>query len=109
MNLKDKKIILEFKKKLPQKLQKHLKRMIVFGSRVGGNAQAHSDLDVAVLVDKKNINLEKEFDDFAYEVMWKYDFKPIISLKVFTESHFKAALNSGFSFYRHIQDEGISL
>jgi len=109
MNLKDKKVIMEFKKKLPKELQKHLKRMIVFGSRVKGNAEAHSDLDVAVLVDRKNINLEKKFDDLAYEVMWEHDFKPIISLKVFTESHFKAALNSGFSFYRHIQDEGISL
>lgn len=46
-------------------------------------------------------------EDIAYAVMWDYDFKPIISLKVFTESQFNKARAKGFSFYKHIEKEGI--
>ena len=45
----------------------------------------------------------------AYQIMWEHDFKPIISLKVFSEASFNRALEEGFSFYRNIEREGIVL
>lgn len=39
--------------------------------------------------------------------MWDYDFKPIISLKVFAEAQFNKTSAKGFSFYKHIEKEGI--
>ena len=53
--------------------------------------------------------MEKKLDDIAYAVMWDYDFKPIISIKVTSESRFNEALAKGFSFYRHIEKEGVSV
>jgi len=109
MDDKDKLLILEFKKRLPPDAERHLRRIIVFGSRARGGAREDSDLDVAVLVDGKTPELEKTLDDVAYGIMWDNDFKPIISLKVFSETEFHDAAKRGFSFYRHVEKEGISL
>jgi len=42
-------------------------------------------------------------------VMWEYDFKPLISLKIFSKSDFNKSLRNGFSFYRNVEKEGIIL
>jgi len=41
--------------------------------------------------------------------MWDYDFKPVISLKVFSETRFRSSTEKGLSFYRHIEKEGIPI
>jgi len=40
--------------------------------------------------------------------MWEHDFKPVISLKVFTETHYREALERGYSFYKNVEREGIA-
>lgn len=109
MDERDKALILELKKRLSSDLKRHVKRLIVFGSRVRGEATEGSDLDVIALVDEKTPAIEKALEDATYRVMWDYDFKPIISLKVFAESQFYNAVNRGFSFYRHVEKEGIAI
>lgn len=109
MNEQDKALILEFKRKLPSDLAGHLKRIIVFGSRVRGEATEDSDLDVIALVDEKTPEIEKRLEDIIYQVMWDHDFKPIISLKIFSEAKFYDAFNRGFSFYRHVESQGVSV
>lgn len=109
MTDKDKALVLEFKQRLSPDVKGHLKRLIVFGSRVTGEATDDSDLDVVALVDDKSPEIERKLDDTAYKVMWDHDFRPIISLKVFSEAQFDLALNQGFSFYKHVAREGISL
>lgn len=105
----DKALILEFKTKLPQGILSHLKKLIIYGSRVRGDASLDSDLDIVALVDKKNSDIEKKIDDIAYQVMWDHDFRPIISLKVFAEKQFYDAVKKGFSFYQHVAKEGIAV
>ncbi len=95
MNDRDRELLLEFKKRLPSDLSNQIKRLIVFGSRVKGEAQEESDLDVIALVNEKTPEIENLLSDIVYQVMWDYDFKPIISLKVFSESQFYNALNRG--------------
>ncbi len=109
MDKRDKELILEFKKRLPSELERHLKRLIIFGSRVRGEAVEESDIDVIALVDEKIPEIEKQLEDIAYQIMWDHDFKPIISLKVLSEAQFYNALNRGFSFYRHVEKEGVSV
>lgn len=109
MNAKDKELILDFKKRLSAETMTHLKRLIFFGSRVRGHASEDSDIDLLALVDEKTPEIEKELEDTAYAVMWDNDFKPIISLKVFSEIRFNNAVTKGFSFYRNIEREGITL
>ena len=80
MNEKDRALVMEFKKGLPADLKTHLKQLIVFGSRTTGKALSDSDLDMVALVDEKTVEMEKRFEDIAYQVMWDHDFNPIISL-----------------------------
>lgn len=109
MDKRDRALILELKRRIPLDIKKRLKRVIVFGSRVTGKATEDSDLDVIALVDEKTPEIEEKLEDIVYQVMWDHDFKPIISLKVFVESQFYSALNKGFSFYRHVEKEGVSV
>jgi predicted nucleotidyltransferase len=102
-------LILEFKRRLPIELERRLRKLIVFGSRVKGEATEDSDLDIIALVDEKTTEIEKKLEDIAYQVMWDHDFKPMISLKVVEESQYYNALNKGFSFYRHVEKEGVSV
>lgn len=109
MNEKDRALMVEFKQSLSPDITRHVKRLVVFGSRVRGAAAEDSDLDLIILVDDKTPALERELDDAVYQVMWDHDFKPIISLKVFAESQFNDALNRGFSFYKHVDKEGVAV
>ena len=60
-------------------------------------------------LDEKNPDIEHKLSDAAYSVMWDNDFRPIISLKVFAESRFRNAAERGYSFYRNVEREGVSL
>ena len=108
MTEKDKQIISAFKSRIPSDVRACVKKIIVFGSRVRGDASEDSDLDLMVLVDEIRPGLEEELEEAAYAVMWEHDFKPIISLKVFTEARFNKALESGYSFYKNVAREGIA-
>lgn len=107
MNEKDRELIVELKKRISLDVKGHLRQIIVFGSRARGEAIDGSDIDVIALVDEKTSEIEKKLEDVAYQVMWDHDFKPIISLKVFAESQFNNYIKKGFSFYKHVQDEGV--
>jgi len=109
MNEKDKEIISELKHRLTDDILTHLKKLIIFGSRARGEAAEDSDIDILAVVTEKSPDMEKKLEDIAYAVMWDYDFKPIISIKVTSESRFNEALAKGFSFYRHIEKEGVSV
>ncbi len=109
MEERDRILILEFKKQLPADVMAHIRKVIAFGSRVRGQGEEDSDLDLLILVDRKTPELESKIEDIAYQVMWDHDFKPIISIKVFTEAGYLNSLKEGFSFYKTIEREGITL
>ena len=109
MDERDRNLVLEFKKRLPADVIAHIRKMIAFGSRVRGQGEEDSDLDLLILVDRKTPELERKIEDIAYQVMWDHDFKPIISIKVFTEAGYINSLKEGFSFYKTIEREGITL
>jgi hypothetical protein len=106
---RDRNLILELKKKLPAEVAASIKKVIAFGSRARGEGEEDSDLDLLILVNQKPSDVESKIEDVAYEVMWDHDFKPIMSIKVFTEAHYQNFLREGFSFYKNIDREGVSL
>ncbi|SNB47991.1 nucleotidyltransferase domain-containing protein [Geobacter sp. DSM 9736] len=103
----DKKIIEDLKRRLPPEVLGHIRQMIMFGSRARGDAAEDSDLDLLAVVDEKTPELEQALDDAAYSVMWDFDFRPTISLKVIPERRFQRGIAAGFSFYRNVVREGI--
>ena len=109
MGEQDRFLIEEFKRRLPADIVSHIKQMIMYGSRARGDAELDSDLDLVALVDENTPALEQRLDEIAYNLMWDHDFKPIISLKVFSEARFRGAAAKGYSYYRAIEREGITI
>jgi len=105
----DKALIEERKQRFPADVQRHIRQMIMYGSRARGDATEDSDLDLVALVDEKTPELEQALDEVAYNLMWDHDFKPIISLKVFAEERFRSAVAKGLSFYRTVEREGVTV
>jgi predicted nucleotidyltransferase len=64
MDERDRALILEFKRRLPVEVIGHLRKIIIFGSRVRGEATEESDLDVIALVDEKTPEIEKQHRRF---------------------------------------------
>lgn len=109
MDERDRSLILEFKRRLPADVMAHIRKVVAFGSRVRGQGEEDSDLDLLILVDQKTSELVAKIEDIAYQVMWDHDFKPIISIKIFTEVGYRNFLREGFAFYKNIEREGVSL
>jgi predicted nucleotidyltransferase len=109
MNEEDRSIILELKKRLPDTVKERIRKVVAFGSRARGEDSEDSDLDLLILVDRKAPEIEGKIEDIAYQVMWDHDFKPILSIKLFTESSYHDRVREGFSFYTNIEREGVPL
>jgi len=109
MTDRDWRILDEFKKRISPEISRNLRKLIVFGSRAKGEESEDSDLDLIALVDARNDEIDRILDDIAYQVMWDFDFKPVLSLKVFAEAEFKRCVENGFSFYRNVEREGLSI
>jgi len=107
MRDEDRQVVTEFKSRIPDEILRLVRTVVVFGSRARDDAPDDSDLDLMVLVDELTPGMEERLDDIAYGVMWDRDFKPIISLKVFTEARYRSALERDFSFYRNVEKEGV--
>lgn len=109
MQQTDLNIISLFKSRIPERIIPLVKKIIVYGSRARNEPTPDSDLDLAILLERKKPEIEEELEDIAYQVMWDNDFKPIISLKVFDSKVYHSLLSKGFSFYKNIEKEGIVL
>jgi hypothetical protein len=109
MNNQDTQLATSLKERFCASFPLRMRKLIVFGSRARGDAAEDSDLDVIALVNERDPEIERRLEDITYSFMWDHDFHPMISLKVFSEPQFAGALQKGFSFYRHVLDEGVSV
>jgi uncharacterized protein len=109
MKASDKEVVEELRRRVSPDVLLHINQLLLYGSRARGDAEEDSDLDLVALVDEKTPEIERALEEIAYDVMWDHDFKPIISLKVFTEARFRSAARKGFSFYRNVEQEGIAV
>ena len=109
MTDRDNRIVAEFRRRLPPDLQSEIRAILVYGSRARGDAEEDSDLDVVALVDSKTPEIEERLEDIAYEVMWDFDFTPMLSLKVFSHDRFFDEAKDGMSFYRNVLSQGVTV
>ncbi|MBF0136094.1 MAG: nucleotidyltransferase domain-containing protein [Magnetococcales bacterium] len=109
MTADDRRVLSELKDRLTVAASHTLRKLVVFGSRVRGDHAEDSDLDVVALVERATPAVIQKMDDAAYDVMWKFDFRPMISLKIFEVEWFDAAVRNRIPFYRNVVREGVVL
>ena len=106
LSLKDREILEQLKKDLVQALDDHMKIIKAFGSRVRGDPHEWSDLDVMIVVSQINPKIKEMISQIRYNVMWKYNFRPLISLLLYSEEEFKEVSRS---LMGNIEEEGVTI
>ena len=83
--------------------------MRLFGSMARGDAHEGSDLDVFVMVDERDVDLDKSIRDAAYDVTYELDLPHPISPRIMSRDHFQDLLRLERLLARAIVEEGIKL
>ena len=98
-------ILDQFPKLLKNKLQNHLKKILLFGSRARGDCNDSSDYDFLIIVDKK----DREIEDVVLEVSSYLlgEFNELIGFIIWEESEWQ--FKKRFPIGLNIQKEGREL
>ncbi|MBI4548516.1 MAG: nucleotidyltransferase domain-containing protein [Ignavibacteriae bacterium] len=107
VNTHEERVLAELKTVLTQHLGDKLHRMILFGSKARGDAEPHSDIDVAIIVDGMDRQLKREILDIVADIELTY-LMPISAL-VFSKNEFDHLLNRERRIALDIVNEGIAL
>ena len=65
-------MIVRLRDRVRSRLGKHLRRIILFGSRARGDAHPDSDYDLLVVVDEVNSNVKDTIDEIAGEMLYEF-------------------------------------
>jgi predicted nucleotidyltransferase len=83
----------------------NLERVILYGSRVRGDEDPDSELDVLIVLN----NLAKDESDrihrISYKLMWDREFHPLISMNLVNSEHYRLLRDSGSSYLGNILRE----
>ena len=104
-----KSLLQEFQKRIPEPTRSRIQQLILFGSAAREEDQPESDVDVLALLDEKSQETEEALKEAAYQAMWACDFQRLLSLKILSMTEYEERLAKGYSFYRNVEREGLSL
>jgi len=77
-----------------------------FGSRARGEAEAESDLDICVVLDRRDAEIRRQVSDVAWEVGFERDV--VISTVVFSREMFDHGPASASPLVKTILKEGVA-
>lgn len=92
---------------LVRELGERVKTTRLFGSRARGEGHPHSDLDVALIVDRADDRADTVAWDAMVEMMGRYDL--VCEIVLFDEADYAQALAKQEPLVLNIEDEGRAL
>ena len=98
-------VLIGTKRRLYEVLDDKVRQIILFGSRSRGDAEADSDYDILLLVDRRTRELEDQVDDIAYEMLDRYG--AVVTIFVFEVEAFERETYE--PLFCNIRREGIVL
>lgn len=97
----------EFLTKLRKQHGSEVVLVSLFGSKVRGDFDEESDIDVLLVVENRNSQLWKDVVEIETELMLKYD--TVISSLIMGRDNYEWHLRHRAPLYRNIEREGIEL
>ncbi len=103
----EQKALASFRDAVQSLLGQNLVSLRLFGSRVRGEGTEESDLDVLVLVNKKDRDLCRRIVEESLEVDLAYGTN--LAPTILSAAEYRQNQEYGTPFYRNIEREGVSL
>jgi len=97
----------EFLTKLRERHGSEVVLVSLFGSKVRGDFDEESDIDVLLVVENKNSQLWEDIVEIETDLMLKYD--SVISSLIMGRDNYEWHLRHRAPLYRNVEREGIEL
>ncbi len=104
-DIREKPIIEEFKRRVELRFPGELVRLVLFGSKVRGDATAESDVDVLVVIQSDNWRLGDEIRAVGYAL--EVEHGVVLSIQVMSRDHYERLRASGTQFFHVLEREGV--
>lgn len=107
LTIKERKIVEEFKRRIEDRFPGEILKVMIFGSKVRGDATKESDIDIVVITLSDNWQKVDEIREVGYELDEEINYK--LSIQVIPESHISYLRQNNFQFVGNIESEGITI
>jgi predicted nucleotidyltransferase len=106
LNKIERKAVNSFVKELREKLGNYILEIQLFGSKVRGDFEKDSDIDIFILVKRKG-DIRDEISDIAAEYFFKYNV-PLAPV-VYSLLEYEKNKELGSFFFEQVEKEGVAL
>ena len=106
LNSIEKKVIKAFVKELKEKLGNEIITIRIFGSKVGGDFEKDSDIDIFILVKRKR-DIRDKISDIAADYFFKFNV-PLAPV-VYSLLEYEKNKELGSFFFEQVEKEGVAL
>ena len=107
LSIQEKHIVEEFKRQVEQRFPGELIRVVLFGSKVRGDATRESDIDVLVVIHSEGWRLGDEIRSLGYALELEHGV--VLSIQVMSERHYEELRLFGSQFFKAVEREGVSV
>jgi predicted nucleotidyltransferase len=101
----EKPIIEEFKRRVEQRFPGELVLLIIFGSKVRGEATSESDVDLLAVIQSDNWRLGDEIRGLGYALELEHGV--VLSIQVISLNHYERLRTNGTQFFHVLEQEGV--
>ncbi|MCK4403983.1 MAG: nucleotidyltransferase domain-containing protein [candidate division Zixibacteria bacterium] len=107
LSKKERKVIESFVKDLRTQLGDQIVSITLFGSKIRGDSGKESDIDVLVLIKKKNQRIRKKVAEILTDYLIEYDLP--LSPVLYDLYEYEKNKEIGSFFFKEVEKEGIPL
>jgi predicted nucleotidyltransferase len=107
LSIQEKHIVEEFKRQVEQRFPGELIRVVLFGSKVRGDATRESDVDVLVVIHSEGWRLGDEIRSLGYALELEHGV--VLSIQVMSQRHYEELRLFGSQFFKAVEREGVSV
>jgi predicted nucleotidyltransferase len=107
LSVSEKQIIEEFKRRVEQGFPGEVVRLVLFGSKVRGDATRESDIDILVVMRTENWRLGDEIRGLGYALELEHGV--VLSIQVMSLEHYEQLRANGTQFFQAVDREGVTV